>query len=71
MNKIENLSELEKIATAESIDRIVTEYLMVVKGKADALDRVAKALNRKDVTIQNIRNIVDGNDISEIDDFME
>lgn len=71
MSKIENLSDLEKIATIESIDKIVMEYLMVVKGKADILDRVAKALIRKDVTVQDIRNVVDGNDMSEIDDFME
>lgn len=70
MNKIENLSDLEKIATIESIDKIVMEYLMVVKGKADILDRVAKALIKKDVTVQDIRNVVDGNDMSEIDDFM-
>lgn len=71
MSKIENLSDLEKIATIESIDKIVMEYLMVVKGKADILDRVAKALIKKDVTVQDIRNVVDGNDMSEIDDFME
>ena len=40
----------------------------LAEGKADILDRVVKALDRKDVTIDEIRDIVDGKDIK---DFME
>ena len=61
MSEIYNLDSLVKSVGKEKTDLIVTEYIMLVKAKADILDKIIEALRNKNTSADDIRSIVNGN----------
>ncbi len=58
MNEIYDLNSLTKTVGERTTELILTEYLMLIKAKADMFDKITEALKHKSTSVEDIRNII-------------
>ena len=58
MSEIYDLDSLTKEVGKKTTDFIVTEYIMLMKAKADILDKVVETLKHKNTSVDDIRHII-------------
>ena len=70
MAEIKNLDELIKNVGTTTTNNLLIEYILLLRGKSDVLDKIEEALENKSTTIEDIKTIIEnaGNDDL---DFME
>jgi len=56
--EINNIEKLKKEIGSKNVDKLVTEYFLELVYKANKYDELVKAINKKDATIDNVKEII-------------
>lgn len=57
-----NLESLRKEIGKDDVSRILVEYILELKYKSDKFDELARALRKKDATIESVRKVLEAHD---------